>query len=187
MVFLFVAFCGTTEKLPNPSLADLNALSAPPMQRMATELLKSLPKEELSDKKKVTNPFRKFYLWVFPPIVKEKTYRIIVLSFTTISGKEHKLGNILAEKLTTELAKSTNMKVLDRLMYSPELEKNDLSLNGGVVLEDLKKIGKLFSLDAIVTGIVSNNVNGLDINCRMIDPKTGYIIGAEEVFYPLNQ
>lgn len=72
-------------------------------------------------------------------------------------------------------------------MYSPELEKNDLSLNGGVVLEDLKKIGKLFSLDAIVTGIVSNNVNGLDINCRMIDPKTGYIIGAEEVFYPLNQ
>lgn len=163
LLFLIqISFCSSTnEKRTEPSLADLNSLSIPPMQRMALELRKS-----------------------FSP---NSNYKLIVLTFTTVSGKKHSMGNILAEKLTTELAKSKNLKILDRLMYAPELDKNELSLSGSVVLEDLKKIGKLFNLDAIVTGIVTTNGNGLDINCRIIDPKTGYIIGAEEVFYPLSR
>ena len=109
--------------------------------------------------------------------------RVIVLTFTTTEGNEHKLGSLFAEKLTTDLVRRENVIVLDRLLFAKQIQANQLTLSSGSDLVEMKKIGELLGLHAIVTGMVTNFNNGYGLNCRIIDPKTGYILAAEEAFY----
>lgn len=109
--------------------------------------------------------------------------RLIVLTFTTTEGKEHKLGNLFAEKLTTDLVRRGNVIVLDRMLFSKQLQENHLSLSSGNDLNEIKKIGETLGLQAIVTGMVTTFTSGYGLNCRIIDPKTGFILAAEEAYY----
>lgn len=108
---------------------------------------------------------------------------VIVLSFTSTNGKPHSLGKVLAEKVTTELVKKGNLKILDRLMFEKILQDNHISLSGSIDITLAKKIGEILKLDAIVMGTINQNGQGVDINCRIIDSKTGMIMSAEETFY----
>ncbi|MBP9886226.1 MAG: curli production assembly/transport component CsgG domain protein [Leptospiraceae bacterium] len=109
--------------------------------------------------------------------------RVIVLTFTTTEGKEHKLGSLFAEKLTTDIVRRENIIVLDRLLFSRQLQENQLTLSSGSDLAEIRKIGELLGLNAIVTGMITSFNNGYGLNCRIIDPKTGFILAAEEAFY----
>jgi TolB-like protein len=109
--------------------------------------------------------------------------RLLVLSFTNADGKENSLGNIFAEKLTTELVKKGNFIVLDRMLYLKKLQENQLSMSSGNTLSDIRKIGEILELKAVVSGIITTYNSGYGLNCRLIDPKTGLIISAEESFY----
>ena len=105
------------------------------------------------------------------------------MTFTTTEGKEHKLGSLFAEKLTTDIVRRENIIVLDRLLFSRQLQENQLTLSSGSDLAEIRKIGELLGLNAIVTGMITSFNNGYGLNCRIIDPKTGFILAAEEAFY----
>ena len=109
--------------------------------------------------------------------------RLIVLTFTTTEGKEHKLGSLFAEKLTTDLVRRESVVVLDRLLFAKQIQAHQLTLSSGSDLSEMKKIGELLGLHAIVTGMITSFNNGYGLNCRIIDPKTGFILAAEEAFY----
>ncbi len=109
--------------------------------------------------------------------------RLIVLTFTNTEGKEHKLGSLFAEKLTTDLVRRESVVVLDRLLFAKQIQANQLTLNSSSDLSEMKKIGELLGLNAIVTGMITSFNNGYGLNCRIIDPKTGFILAAEEAFY----
>lgn len=131
------------------------------------------------------SPVEKITLLLTKNIPSTKEYRVIVLTFTDVSGNPHKLGTIFSEKVTTELVKRGNVKVLDRYIYGKILEEKNLTLTGGVQLNTIKKIGEYLKLDAIVVGIISSYTNGIELNCRMLEPNTGMIISAEETYIPL--
>lgn len=109
--------------------------------------------------------------------------KLLVLTFTTTEGKEHKLGSLFAEKLTTDIVRKGNVIVLDRILYSKQIQENNLRLSSGNDLQEIRKIGELLGLHAIVTGMITTFNNGYGLNCRIIDPKTGFILAAEEAFY----
>ena len=115
--------------------------------------------------------------------IKENIKRIIVLTFITQEGKEHKLGVIFAEKLTTEIVKQKKVIVLDRLVFKSKLQEKSLSLVGNPDLAYIKQVGEVLGLDAVVVGIVTPYLGGYDINCRLIDTRTGLILSAEEGYY----
>ncbi|MEM7182383.1 MAG: FlgO family outer membrane protein [Spirochaetota bacterium] len=115
----------------------------------------------------------------------KKKLKLMVLTFTDMRGNEHNFGDVLSEKLSTELAKKDNVVILDRLLFQKKLAQNDLSLQGGIDLESMRAIGNFLELDAVVTGLVSPYANGLDINCRLIDTRSGKILAAEETYYSL--
>ncbi len=75
------------------------------------------------------------------------------------------------------------MVVLDRLLFAKQIQAHQLTLSSGSDLSEMKKIGELLGLHAIVTGMITSFNNGYGLNCRIIDPKTGFIIAAEEAFY----
>ncbi|NBU97821.1 MAG: curli production assembly/transport component CsgG domain protein [Spirochaetia bacterium] len=115
--------------------------------------------------------------------LKENIKRVIVLTFITQEGKEHKMGVMFAERLTTELVKQNKVTVLDRLMFKSKLQEKSLTLSGNPDLAYVKQIGDVLNIDAVVVGIVTPYATGYDINCRLIDVKTGLILAAEEGYY----
>ncbi|MCX7998043.1 MAG: CsgG/HfaB family protein [Leptospiraceae bacterium] len=110
--------------------------------------------------------------------------KLIVLNFTTVDGKEHLLGKIFAEKLTTELSKLGKFIVLDRMVYSKKLSESGLSLAGNLEPNYLKKLGETLGIEHVIVGIVlPSKSSGYDLNCRLIEIKTGLILAAEESYY----
>ncbi len=149
-------FTANTKKSSQQSVNMNDAAFQTPMERIAQTLTKKLPTQNS---------------------------RVIVLTFTTTEGKEHKLGSLFAEKLTTDIVRRENIIVLDRLLFSRQLQENQLTLSSGSDLAEIRKIGELLGLNAIVTGMITSFNNGYGLNCRIIDPKTGFILAAEEAFY----
>ncbi len=154
-IFIFLFSCLGDKKRTSLAYIDPNPPS--PMEKIAETLSKNSSRN--------------------PPL------QLIVLSFTLTNGKPHKLGRVIAEKVTTELVKKGNLKIFDRLMFEKILQDNQITLNGAIDISLAKKIGEILKLDAIVMGTISHSGQGVDINCRIIDSRTGMIISAEETFY----
>lgn len=113
-----------------------------------------------------------------------KPKKVIVLNFTTVDGKEHLLGKIFAEKLTTELSKLNKFIVLDRMIFSKKLSEAGLNLTGNFDPNYLKKLGEVLGIEHVIVGIIlPSKTSGYDINCRLIEIKTGLILAAEESYY----
>jgi TolB-like protein len=113
-----------------------------------------------------------------------KTKKVIVLNFSNIDGKEHSMGKVFAEKLTTELVKQKKFIVLDRMVYARKISDAGLSLSGSVEPGYLKKLGEVLNVDFVVVGIIiPAKTTGYDVNARLLEIKTGLILAAEEAAY----
>ncbi len=108
--------------------------------------------------------------------------RLIVLTFTATDGTKNVYGNILSEKLTTELVKKDRFMILDRMVNERTLMEKGLSLESSPDLATLRKIGEALNVDVLVTGIISPYQDGVFVNTRLIEIKSGLILKAEEVF-----
>lgn len=108
--------------------------------------------------------------------------RLVVLTFLDNEGKKSPYGEILAEKLTTELVKKDRYLVLDRLANQKVLKEAGLSLDSPTDTATLRKIGEVLKLDVIITGIVTPYQDGVFVNTRLIEIKTGLILKADEVY-----
>ncbi|MBK7054845.1 MAG: curli production assembly/transport component CsgG domain protein [Leptospiraceae bacterium] len=166
VVVIFLAFLSLYLGI---SCSLLTANTKKPSQGNTLEANTQTPLEKIAETltKKITTP----------------NARLIVLTFTTTEGKEHKLGSLFAEKLTTDLVRRESVVVLDRLLFAKQIQAHQLTLSSGSDLSEMKKIGELLGLHAIVTGMITSFNNGYGLNCRIIDPKTGFILAAEEAFY----
>ncbi|GBF51954.1 curli production assembly/transport component CsgG domain protein [Leptospira ryugenii] len=108
--------------------------------------------------------------------------RVIVLTFTSPDGSKNPYGGIVSEKLTTELVKKNTFTMLDRIVNERILKEKSLSLESPQDITTLRNIGEALQLDMIVTGIISPYQNGVFVNARLIDIKSGTISKAEEVY-----
>jgi TolB-like protein len=114
--------------------------------------------------------------------------KIIVLTFYDRDGNrvDPRLGELISEKLTTELVKKGGFQVLDRGIYGKILKSKGLNLNGDMDLATMKKVASYLKVDGIVTGILYKYGDGVFVNTRLLDIDTGLILKAEEVFLSIN-
>lgn len=108
--------------------------------------------------------------------------RLVVLTFLDHEGKKSPYGDILAEKLTTELVKRDRFQILDRLANEKVLKEAGLGLDAPTDTATLRKIGDVLKLDVIITGIVTPYQDGVFVNTRLIEIKSGLILKADEVY-----
>lgn len=113
-----------------------------------------------------------------------KDKKIIVLTFYDKDKNiiKPRLGELISEKLTTELVKKGNFKVLDRGIYGKILGSKGLSLSGDMDIATISKVAEALELDGIITGIMYKYGDGIFVNARLLDIKSGLILKAEEVF-----
>ncbi len=115
--------------------------------------------------------------------VREEVNRIAVVRFTNLGpmASEKKMGQIVAELLTTFLARRPQFQLVEREQIEKILDELKLSLLGLAEAENAEKVGKLLNARAIITGSVSEMGEIFSINARQVDVGTGEVILAVKV------
>ncbi len=103
--------------------------------------------------------------------------KVAVSDFTDIVGNEIEEGKLLAEELTTKLSLNPSITVVERKQLEKILAEQKLEMSG-VTDEDSRKIGQLLNVDAVLSGTIAHLDNFEEINARLIDVRTGEILGA---------
>ena len=113
-------------------------------------------------------------------ITKEQKQRVAVLPFKELHGQTTVLGTYLAEELLSHLVNS-GLKIVERGMLDKLLGEQKLQQTGAIDAATAKQVGKVASVDAIITGSVTDLQSNVGINCRIIDTTTGDVFAAAQV------
>jgi TolB-like protein len=113
-------------------------------------------------------------------VSKEKKQRIAILPFRELDGMPTVLSTFIPEELVTDLFTIGGIEIVERAMLDRLLGEIKLGQSGVIDPETAKKVGKIASVDAIVTGSITDLQSYVAINCRLIDTQTGRIFGAAQ-------
>lgn len=85
-------------------------------------------------------------------------------------------GRIVAEWVLTELQNTGEYKIVERLMLQQVLEEQALMLSGIIDDSQVVEIGKIYGIDAIVTGSVMRIGSEINITARIINVQTAEVL-----------
>lgn len=107
--------------------------------------------------------------------------KIAVVEFSDLDGRTTDLGKYLSEELITRLFKSRRFDVIERQLLNKVLEEHRLSVSGLIDITTAKKLGNLLGVDAICSGTITDLINSVKINSRLISTETGSIFAVASV------
>lgn len=90
-------------------------------------------------------------------------------------------GRIVAEWVVTEIKKIGSFQVQERLLLNKVLEEQNLMLSGVIDEGQAGEIGKLYGVEAIVTGSVMKVGNTISVTGRMVNVENGEILKTASV------
>jgi len=103
---------------------------------------------------------------------------VAVMDFNTLDGNVTMLGRFVSEELITKLFETERFKVIERSLLEKALEELKFNTTDLVDPTIAKQVGKVVGADAIVTGTLSDLVQSVKINARVIMVESGEVIGA---------
>ncbi len=119
-------------------------------------------------------------IWADP--VKHRPLRIAVVEFETQGNIGIKdAGRIIAEWLITDLGRFHYYTLQERALLRKVLKEQKLEVSGMVDEKTASAIGKLYGVDAIITGSVIRWGDMVSITARIINTGTGTILKTAEV------
>jgi len=104
--------------------------------------------------------------------------KVAVVEFSDLDGKVTEFGKFLAEELITRLFASKKFNVVERQLLNKVIEEHKLNMSGLIDENTAKEIGKILGVDAICSGTITDLVNSVKVNARMIDTETGSIFAV---------
>lgn len=108
-----------------------------------------------------------------------KNKKIAVLAFPYHDGKISSGSTLISERLTTLMVDRKGVRVIERRLIEQLLAEKKLDETGIVSQENLKSIGTVLDVDAVVTGTLIDFDNGkTEINARMIRTDSGEVVSA---------
>ncbi len=90
-------------------------------------------------------------------------------------------GAIVAEWMSSSLLKTRVFDLYERVLLQKVLEEQELGLTGAFDDQTTAKIGKIFGVEAIVTGTVSKFGNTVSVVAKLIDTKTAKVMATADV------
>ncbi len=118
-----------------------------------------------------------------PPPVTQPGERIsiAVVRFKTLNTKAQDiaLGDLISETFTTALVNSKAYKIIERAQLDKVIKELEMSQTGFIDTTDAVAIGKMVNADAIITGSVALLAGQLQLNARIIEIESAYVISAE--------
>ncbi len=107
-----------------------------------------------------------------------KPMKIAVIDFVNLDGNVSELGIIIPEELTIKLFNLKKFKVVERRLLKIVLDEQSLMVSDLVSQENIKKVGNLLGVDAIVTGTIADTGDDLKVNARVISVESGEMLAS---------
>ncbi len=125
-----------------------------------------------------------------PPAVKKvsapipapvKNISIAVIRFKTLNKEadDISLGELVSETFTSSLVNSRNFKIIEREQLDKLVKEMEMGQTGFIETTDAVEIGKMLHADAIITGSVALLNGQIQLNARIIDIESAYVISAD--------
>ncbi len=106
---------------------------------------------------------------------------ITVLPFQHEDGSPSIEGQLLAERILTELSTNRNLRVVEREHLDKALAEQKLSLEGFVSPETAVKVGKLTGAKGVLTGTITELGDLLEIHARLFAVESGEVVAARKI------
>lgn len=110
----------------------------------------------------------------------ERVARVAILPFVPTDGSGANEGWTISERLITRLVRAGGVQTIEREMLRKLLEEHALASTGLIDTTQLKRLGKILSVEAIVTGTFHAEGKRVALDARLIDIETGVILAAGE-------
>jgi len=110
--------------------------------------------------------------------------KIAVIPLSNLDGTTTKLGQYLAEELTTRLCQTQRFKVIERQQLDKVISEQELGMTALIDPHTAASVCRILGADAIVSGSITEFSSSVKINARIIAAETGEIYGvaATEIF-----
>lgn len=111
---------------------------------------------------------------------------LAVYDITGVSGEATAEGRLVAERLTSRLAASGKVRVIERRRLEAALKELSLSASGAVDEAGLARAGFMSGAGAVVTGTLARLDSGYELNARAVNVVTGDVIAAASALLRIN-
>ena len=109
----------------------------------------------------------------------EPNKKVAVLDFPYPGGVLGEGSFVVQERLTTHLAQTGKVEVIERSLLKKVLEEMKLESTGVIDAETTKKLGKVLGVASLVSGTLNDLQSGkTEVNARVIEVETGRILAA---------
>jgi hypothetical protein len=108
-----------------------------------------------------------------------------VQDFTDLRGRPTELGRFVSDEVSAALTDlAGGIRVMDRLHLAQILEERHLADTGLVPPEELRKVGRLGGIDALVTGRLTPFADSVRVHVVVLDVVSGEQLDHEEADLP---
>ena len=117
---------------------------------------------------------------------KKKTYenkKLSIYNFCNLEGKETEEGKRISKKLLGNLIQKGGLKFIERAELDRMLKERGIEQTGIVDTEMVTETGKVFPVDAIITGTVSQIDNKGEITAKIVNISSGEIYFASTISF----
>lgn len=116
-----------------------------------------------------------------PPPAPTKSISIAVIRFKTLNkeAQDISLGELVSEIFTSSLVNSRNFKIIEREQLNKLIQEMEMGQTGFIEATDAVEIGKMLHADAIITGSVALLAGQIQVNARIIEIESAYVISAD--------
>lgn len=104
--------------------------------------------------------------------------KIAVYELPDVSGRATPEGKLVAERLTTRLARTGEFNVIERSRLEAAMKELNLASSGVIDPGTAARAGRILGAEAVVTGTLTRLNGKFEINARLIDTETGGILAA---------
>jgi hypothetical protein len=92
-------------------------------------------------------------------------------------------GFIVADLVATEIARTEEYDLQERLLLKKVLEEQELMLSGIIDESRITEIGRIFDVDAIITGSMMKIGSGITVTGRLISVTSGKVLKTDSVTF----
>lgn len=112
--------------------------------------------------------------------------KITIVDFSDLNGNVTAFGQFMSEELTTQLFNIAGGKfeVVDRKQLSKLEEELALSQTGVIEEKNIKKMGQVLGVDAIITGYMTDLGNTVRINVKIIGVESAKVLAVAATNIP---
>jgi len=120
--------------------------------------------------------FQKIALEISSLRPKLQSGAVTVLPFETVGFPDRSQGVYVSDQISAALSGAGNVTLVERERLDTVIKEKELTLTGLIDKEEVRKIGTLLAIDALVMGRVYKTEQGYDIFVKVVDTRSGSVL-----------